>query len=386
MHLPIVSAERDTDWPQSGTTYPLRVAYDASALVRSDGGTGKGSQLRNILGNYIDSFAGLAPTNTCVSELPLIRKARTPNLLWQQSALTQLLFQLQPDVFLSPYNISPLIVPRHTRVVLILHDLILMKRFQGSSLRERLLNEYRRYLISPSVARSSVIITVSNYSRQEILRRFPHASVKVIPCTVAPSWFSPEAVVPLSDRRRYILMVTATPSHKNTGRALEAYAKYVQGSGPNAARLHLVGVSHAAKDFLQKARDLGVLDKVVIEPYLTEIALQDSYRFASAILVPSLMEGFGIPVLEGMASGTPVICSNVTSLPEVAGDAAVYCDPFSVDDIAKCLSAVLSEGGLRASMITRGLSRARLFHPTLVRRKADEFWAELPAFLQGMRT
>ncbi len=367
------------------SSYPLKVAYDASALVRSDGGTGKGTYLRNLLGEYIATFEGLAPENDIASALPLRRRGASGYLWWQQSSLIQLLYSQRPDIFLAPYNTAPLLIPSRTRLVLVLHDLILLERFSGTGLRQQVLNYYRGRLIGPAVKRAAMVVTVSEYSRQEILKPFPRTNVRVIPNTISESWFVGQRSISVSERGNYLLMVTATVGHKNVDRALQAYAQYVRRTGAGAARLRIAGISGAAASYLQKAASLGVSEFVSIEPYLSEPQLQHLYRHAAATLVPSLMEGFGIPVLEGMASGTPVICSNTTSLPEVAGEAAAYFDPTDVVDMAAGICAVINDQAMRLSMIDKGLRRATVYRPAMVQKQVDEFWKEVAADL-GSRT
>ncbi len=297
--------------PQSRAAWrgnTLRVAYDARALVSGDGGTGKGIQLRNLINSRWAQFQGYAP--------PVARQKLTTGivqggngryLIWQQASLPRLLKPWQPDVFLAPYNTAPLLLPRHTRLVLVLHDLILLQSFGPTTTRARIVNSYRRRLIPLSVARSSYVLTVSEFSRKRILEHFPEARVIVIPCTIPESWF----VAPsnLQQRDNYILLVTGPPPHKNTARALRAYARYVGMAGAGAANLRIVGLAGAGESFPAIVHELRLDQRVTFEPFVSTATLQLLYRRAKAVLVPSLLEGFGIPVLEGMASGTPVITS-----------------------------------------------------------------------------
>ena len=101
------------------------------------------------------------------------------------------------------------------------------------------------------------------------------------------------------------------------------------------------------------------------------------YQQAGALFFPSLDEGFGIPVLEAMATGTPVVISRAASMPEVAGEAAGYFDPSSVEDMASSLERVLSDTGLCERMAREGLRQAQSFHPELVGQKVIQFWKEI---------
>lgn len=355
----------------------LRVAYDAQALVSGDGGTGKGAQLRNLIGSRWAEFQGYAPSPRNEKVTPgIVQGGNQRYLIWQQASLPRLLKSWKPNVFLAPYNTAPLWLPRGTQLVLVLHDLILMEKFKASTVRMRIVNSYRRRLIPHSVARSSYVLTVSEFSRNRILECFPETRVTVIPCTIAESWFVEPAS--LEERENYILLVTATPPHKNTARALKAYALYVRMAGTGAAQLRIVGLAHAEEPFRQIVQDLGLKTKVVFEPFVSTAVLQQLYRRANVVLVPSLLEGFGIPVLEGMASGTPVIASRSSSLSEVGGEAIQYFDPFDEASIAASIFTLFREGPLSwLERAYKGHMQARKYHPEIVRRQIDQFWFQI---------
>jgi glycosyltransferase involved in cell wall biosynthesis len=133
------------------------------------------------------------------------------------------------------------------------------------------------------------------------------------------------------------------------------------------------------KKFRHRCDALGIGDLVHIEPFLGENKLQDFYRRSRAVLAPSLMEGFGIPVLEAMASGTPVIASNAASLPEVGGRAAVYFDPRDAAAMAAALKNVLDNPERQQRMVELGLDQANKFRPEVVGRQIKAFWDELAA-------
>jgi glycosyltransferase involved in cell wall biosynthesis len=355
---------------------PLRVAYDARALVSGDGGTGKGMQLRNLIDSRWAQFQGYAPPAE-KQRLPagIVQGGNGRYLIWQQASLPRLLKPWRPDVFLAPYNTAPLLLPRRTRLVLVLHDLILLQSFGTTTTRARIVNGYRRRLIPLSVARSSYVLTVSEFSRDRILEHFPKARVVVIPCTIADSWF----VRPHHPQRRenYILLVTAPPPHKNTARALRAYARYVTMAGPGAANLRIVGLAGAGESFPAIVRELRLNERVAFEPFVSTTTLQSLYRSAKAVLVPSLLEGFGIPVLEGMASGTPVITSRSSSLSEVGGEAVQYFDPLDETSIATSIFALSDNPALSIEKVREGYMQAAKFHPRIVHRQVDEFWFQV---------
>jgi glycosyltransferase involved in cell wall biosynthesis len=355
--------------------YPLRVAYDAQAFLSANGGTGKGVQLRNLLGPYSDRFVGFATRGTNFSGRSLIQAGLSRYQLWQQISLPWLLHKWEPDFFLAPYNTAPLLIPKRTRLILVLHDLILLERFDVSGARQRITNRYRSWLIPKAVSRAHTILTVSSFTEQQITSRFPAARVQVIPCSIDGSWLVGNDARRLDERNNSILVVTSDVPHKNPRRALEAYAAFVaKVDRATAPRLRLVGLSGSEKAFRQYAALLQIADLVDIEPYVTESELQNLYRRSRAVLVPSLMEGFGIPVLEAMASGTPVIASNATSLPEVGGRAAAYFNPHEVADMTAVLDQVLRDQARQRTMVELGLAQAKQFHPDVVGRQVKDFW------------
>jgi glycosyltransferase involved in cell wall biosynthesis len=361
--------------------YPLRVAYDAQAFLSPNGGSGKGVQLRNLLGEYLDTFAGFATKGHNYSDQRVTQGGLSRYQLWQQISLPYLLHQWKADVFLAPYNTAPLVIPKRTKLILVLHDLILQERFGEPDIRQKTKNQIRRFLIPRAVSRAHIVLTVSSYSRQQITRRFPAARVQVIPCSVPRSWFVGKDVRKLDERENCILVVTGNVPHKNPHRALEGYAAFVARSDrSNVPHLRLVGLSSSAQEFRRYADALQIADLVHIEPYLSESELQDLYRRSRAVLIPSLMEGFGIPVLEGMASGTPVIVSNATSLPEVGGPAAAYFNPTDVVEMAGTLSHVLGDADRQWRMIELGLTQAGKFHPDAVSVEVMAFWDALAAY------
>jgi glycosyltransferase involved in cell wall biosynthesis len=350
-----------------------RVGYDGQAFLTRNGGTGKGAQLRTLLGPFIRQFTGFASTDPNFGDVPLIQEGLAGYNLWQQISLPGSLRRHKIDVFLASSNTAPLRLPRKTELVLVLHDMIIMKDYQKSESRARLLDRYRRRLIPASVARAGVVLTVSEHARQEILEAFPKASVRVISCTVPQPWFSPRA---LAGRAGHILMVTSSVPHKNAGAAIDAYVLYARKAGSSARPLKIVGLANHAHRYTSQLRAAGLESLVDFLPFIDEEQLREMYQQAGALFFPSLDEGFGIPVLEAMATGTPVLTSRAASMPEVAGEAACYFDPFSVEDMASSLERVLSDAALCEQMAQRGLRQAQSFHPDLVQQKVTQFWKE----------
>jgi glycosyltransferase involved in cell wall biosynthesis len=351
-----------------------RVGYDGQAFLTQNGGTGKGAQLRTLLGPFIRQFTGFASTDPNFGDIPLIQEGLAGYNLWQQISLPGLVRRHKIDLFLAPSNTAPLRLPRKTELVLVLHDMIIMKSYQQQETRTRLLDKYRRRLIPASVARAKLVLTVSDHAREKILEAFPKANVRVISCTVQRPWFSPRA---LAGRAGYILMVTSSAPHKNARAGIDAFLLYARRAGSNARPLKIVGLANHADRYTLELRASGMESLIDFLPFIDEEQLRGMYQQAGALFFPSLDEGFGIPVLEAMATGTPVLTSRAASMPEVAGEAACYFDPSNVEDMASSLERVLSDVTLGERMAHQGLSRAQTYHPDRVQEKVIQLWKEL---------
>jgi glycosyltransferase involved in cell wall biosynthesis len=352
----------------------LRVGYDAQTFLSGNGGLGKGLQLRNLLGRHIENFAGFATPAPNHSGLRLIQEGASRHRIWQQLSLPNSLRRHKIDMFLAPENTAPFFLPSSVRLILVLHDMIPMLGFQWRELKPRLMNTYLRKQIPSSVSRAEMILTVSDFSRSEILRFFPDANVRVIPCTIPEAWFDPVAI---EARKDFLLMVTSSAPHKNAAGAISGYAQYVRLAGSSAAPVKIVGLSREADFYKSMLDQEEIADLVTFMPFLTEAELRNLYRTARAVLVPSFAEGFGIPLLEGMATGTPVLTSNVTSLPEVGGRAPLYFDPHQPAEIGSAIAAVMTDASLQRSMASLGLQRAADFHPSVIAKLVDDFWQEI---------
>jgi glycosyltransferase involved in cell wall biosynthesis len=148
--------------------------------------------------------------------------------------------------------------------------------------------------------------------------------------------------------------------HKNLGRLIGAFA-LLAADDPDVA-LVIVGHAGLEGDALRRqVADAGLGGRVVFTGWISDAELEGLYRLATVFAYPSLMEGFGIPLLEAMRRGLPVACSNLTSLPEVAGDAAEFFDPYDEGAIATAVRRLLDDEGRRAELVARGRKRADAF-------------------------
>ncbi len=223
-----------------------------------------------------------------------------------------------------------------------------------------------RALVGPAARRATRVITISEAVKRDVVERLRVPAERVDAVLLGHGMAAASAVTPARElRSRFgladdpvVLCVSAALVHKNLPRLLEAFAAL----GLEDTRLVLVG--HAGRDLalLQtRAARLGVADRVVFTGWISAEDLEGLYALADCCAYPSLYEGFGMPVLEAMSRGVPLACSNATSLPEVAGDAALLFDPHDTAAIASALRQILTDPELAATLRARGKARATTF-------------------------
>ncbi len=217
------------------------------------------------------------------------------------------------------------------------------------------------------------ILTLSEYIRKEIceILRWPENRVTAVPLAPAevfrprPSEHVAAACRALGLPEDYLLFVGSLEPRKNIGLVIEALER-CRFDIP----LVLVGwEAWGEKRWLEAARSKGLEKRIFIVGYVDDETLARLYSGATALVYPSLYEGFGLPILEAMACGCPVICSNVSSMPEVAGDAARLIDPFDAEDLAAAIDEVIDSSAYRAHLFQKGLRRAAAFSWTRTARK-----------------
>lgn len=290
---------------------------------------------------------------------------RLPGLITLGNALLPLLARrYKLDVVHDPTGVTPFALGGGgAKTVVTVHDVIPYSYPNVSTRLDTLI--YHRWLprILPRV---DGVITVSESSRQDIMR-YLNISPDNIYTTVegVNSAFKPASSDEIARIRNkyhisepYILYIGSVEERKNLSRVLEAYARL----GETTHKLVVVGAKKWKYQQINETLatlDLG--DRVVFTGYVAEADLPILCSGADVFVFPSLYEGFGLPVLEAMASGTPVVTSNVSSLPEVAGDAAITVDPYDVDMITDAMHGLLTTPERQHEFAEKGLLRAAAF-------------------------
>jgi len=298
--------------------------------------------------------------------IPVSAGCRPMKILWEQLVFP---FQVKTtgiDLLFSPGNICPLFLACQS--VVTMHDLIPFEwpeNFSGIELR------VLKALLRASAARSQRIITVSKSSRNQIISHLgvPPWKVAVVHAACDEAFLNYEHTADnsrlveeeLGINRDFILYTAATRPHKNVKGLLTAFSCLKHKYGIK----HLLVVAGPAgpdhNNLLDTATRLGINSDVIFTGYISDKILPALYTMASLFVYPSFYEGFGLPILEAMASGTPVIASKVTSLPEVAGKAGILVDPCDIEEIAHAMYKVLSDRRHRDRLAASGKKRAQEF-------------------------
>lgn len=313
----------------------------------------------------IGRFADMLDRRLNLPHLPLQGKPSSPSDPWQM-ALAMRKLPSNAAVFSPGYN-APLFVTRP--FIFTIHDLNHLDRPENSSLLKRLYYQ----LVTRRAARQAFrVLTVSEFSRERIRRwaNLDPARVVNVGNGVEPR-FNPQAT-PFAPGYPYLLCVGNRKAHKNEARVLDAFAQ----AGIDPA-IRLIFTGNASPQLLRISQKFAVEKRVSFLGNVPEEQMPGLYRGALALLFPSLYEGFGLPVIEAMACGTPVLTANTTALPEVAGDAALLVDPLALAEISRGIEQLCTDETLREVLRRKGLIRAAGFSWESVAARVKSVLVEL---------
>lgn len=218
-----------------------------------------------------------------------------------------------------------------------------------------------KWLIKRVVKKSSAVIAISQYVKDDVVRFTGADPTKITVTYEAADEFedAPEPV-PGFEGKRYIMFNGRSLPHKNHRRIIEAFAKLA----PKYPDLYLMlaGKKNASHDtFLALARQFGVGERVILTDWITDGQLKWAMQHTQAYIWASLSEGFGLPPLEAMLYGAPVVSSNASCMPEILGEAAHYFNPLDIEDMAAKISEVLDNQRLRQKLITKGKAQTKKY-------------------------
>lgn len=277
-------------------------------------------------------------------------KGHLRRLLWTQLQLPQIYKKLQSRLLFSPVPEAPLFTK--CRYIVTVHDLIPL-RFPTLSP----LTNYQRYYIPQVLAQAQHILCNSTATAHDITHFFQIPASKITPILLAHDANHFQFLnLPKSN---YFLYIGRHDPYKNLHRIIAAFAAL-----PNQdSEFWLAGSTDPRYTPTLKADidRLGITNRVKFLEYVAYNQLPILLNQAIALVFPSLWEGFGFPVLEAMACGTPVITSNLSSMPEVAGEAALLVNPYNIGEITAAMQAIVTDSSLRSHLFTLGINRANIF-------------------------
>jgi len=281
-------------------------------------------------------------------------KGHLNRLIWTQFELPQIYKKLKSQLLFSPLPEAPLF--SNCRFVVMVHDFIPLrfpKRFSP-------LLPYHRYYIPQVVAQAQHVICNSQATANDIIKfcQIPASKITPIPLAHDGNHFRP--LFGREVDNRYYLYIGRHDPYKNLHRLIAAFAAI-----PNCKdyELWLAGSTDVryTPALRSQAEELNISDRIKFLDYVSYSELPKIINGAIALVFPSLWEGFGFPVLEAMACGTPVITSNLSSLPEVAGDAAILINPYNTSEITEAMHTIATDRELRDRLSAQSITRAKQF-------------------------
>lgn len=304
---------------------------------------GDPNKIANYLANIISNYFLIqinSPIYSPLEQLEIIRK-----------------IPKNTDVFWCPHFNIPILYKG--KMVVTIHDLFHLSPVNVSGKFHHQL--YAKFLISSASRRSTSLICVSNFTASELITKTNAQKDKIsviYPGIDVTAWHSTQEVSP--EPNQYLLFVGNVKPHKNLKTLLEAFELIIHRIPYN---LIIVGKKEGfiTNDLISEITAKKFNGRIKFTGFINQEKLKQYYKFAEALVLPSLYEGFGFPPLEAMASGCPVIASHLAAIPEVCGNAALYCDSYNKLDIAEKILMYYQNSHLRNDLINKGYSNVKRF-------------------------
>ncbi|MAD97266.1 MAG: group 1 glycosyl transferase [Flavobacteriaceae bacterium] len=295
--------------------------------------------------------------------------------LWEQFALPKAAKAHGCDILHCTSNTAPIFsdIP----IVTTLHDIIYLEKSYLQILRssatpyQKFGNVYRKLIVPRVMKRSKSVITVSNFEKNRIAEFFglqnEHKLSAVYngvgnhfkPVSDANELSRVKVKYNLPDK--FFFFLGNTDPKKNTKGTLKAYSDYLKASKSDHKLVMLDYDLTELMKILEEIGDPKLIDKIVLTGYVKNTDLPAIYSLCDIFLYPSLRESFGIPILEAMSCGVPVITSNTSSMPEVSGKASYLVNPFKPEEITEAIQKIMNDNGLREELVEKGLKRSQKF-------------------------
>jgi len=288
---------------------------------------------------------------------------------WEQIRLRKLIKNHDIDLLHCTANTAPLSI--HIPLIVTIHDIIYLENldFKGTTY-QNLGNLYRRFLVPRIAKKADLVLTVSNYEKENIIERLKleESKVQVLYNGVSEKFSTKFTLEELNEFRKkynlpgkYIMFLGNTAPKKNTVNVIKAYAEYCLSEND---AVPIVLLDYKRELVIKVLKELGhehLISRFVFPGYVPHNEIPLMCSASCLFLYPSLRESFGLPILEAMACGTPVITSNTSSMPEIAGDAAIQPDPFNFLELADAIKTLMQNDSYQKEYIEKGLERVKKF-------------------------
>lgn len=342
---------------------------------------GMGRYAHQLISPIKQVVLGVGPKSCICENLPYHAVGNGFFPWWEQFVFPNFIKYNKIKRVIFPYNTAP-IVKLDAQVILVVHDLIYLKSWSelppSVSMYQTLGRIYRSVVVPRVIRNADVLLTVSEFTKSEIIQSFSidPDMIHVIPNSVNKTWYV-KNTVDWTKRGNYCLTVAGEAPSKNVRRLIEAFALALPRL-PKGFKLKIVGIKSSQHYKFEKLIiKHGLAGDVEFSGFVTDDDLKRLYQNAKCFVFASLFEGFGIPLIEAMASGTPIACSNTTSIPEVVGNAAVLFNPLDITEISSSICSVVNQREMAEKMIETGLERALLFNEDAVNKQFKDFWDKL---------
>lgn len=312
--------------------------------------------------------------NQCIPPAPnfkIVVLSGGPYPIWEQIALPKAAKKEGCDMLHCTSNTGP--VRSKVPLITILHDIIYLEGVsllkQGGSLYQRFGNIYRKWIVPPVVRKSIRVTTVSNFERDNIRKVLKPGDKLSTVYNGVSSHFKKidDENVLLKAKEKYklpdnfLFFLGNTAPKKNTPNVLKAFALFNAESEMKYKLVMLDYEETVLQDVLKSIGFPDIREDIHLTGYVPNKDMPAIINQCKAFLYPSLRESFGIPILEGMACGVPVVTSNTSSMPEIAEDAAAIVNPYNPEEIKEAIKKVIRDGSYRSELISKGMKRAKQF-------------------------
>ncbi len=329
--------------------------------------------------------------SACLEETPnftIVELGGGPYPSWEQIALPRAAEKYNCDILHCTSNTAP--VKGKTPLITTVHDIIYMESVslmkKGGTMYQKFGNMYRRYVVPPVIRRSRKLITVSEFEKKRIAKFFNLKDDKLVAvyngvgrhfAPVTDNTALNKAKEEYELPENFMFFLGNTDPKKNTPNVLKAFALFNQRS---SVPYKLVMLDYDETALMVILRDIGhpeIRKDIHLTGYVPNTQMPAIISLAKVFLYPSKRESFGIPILEGMACGVPVITSNTSSMPEVAGGAALLVNPEDPEEIAQNIVKILNDDEFRRSLVKKGLERSRHFSWENMAKSVLELYKEI---------